>query len=65
MLLMVTGVATLIHLFSTWYMKGDIRHDRFFVFLPLFTSAMIGLVLANNLLLHLSFGRLWGFAHTL
>lgn len=61
MLLMVTGVATLIHLFSTWYMKGDIRHDRFFVFLPLFTSAMIGLVLANNLLLLFIFWEIMGF----
>lgn len=61
MLLMVTGVATLIHVFSTWYMKGDIRHDRFFVFLPLFTAAMIGLVLADNLLMLFIFWEIMGF----
>lgn len=61
MLLMVTGVATLIHLFSTWYMKGDSRHGRFFVYLPLFTSAMIGLVLADNLLLLFIFWEIMGF----
>jgi NADH-quinone oxidoreductase subunit L len=49
MLLMVSGVATLIHLFSTWYMDHDARHGRFFVFMPLFTSAMLGLVLSDNL----------------
>jgi NADH-quinone oxidoreductase subunit L len=61
MLLMVTGVATLIHLFSMWYMNGDRRHGRFFVFLSLFTSAMIGLVLANNLLLLFIFWEIMGF----
>lgn len=61
MLLMVTGVATLIHVFSTWYMKGDIRHDRFFTFLPLFTAAMIGLVLADNLLMLFIFWEIMGF----
>lgn len=61
MLLMVTGVALIIHIFSTWYMKDDIRHDRFFVFLPLFTAAMIGLVLANNLLMLFIFWEIMGF----
>jgi NADH-quinone oxidoreductase subunit L len=61
MMMMVTGVATIIHIFSTWYMKGDIRENRFFVFLPLFTSAMIGLVLANNLLLMFMFWEIMGF----
>ncbi len=61
MLLMVTGVASLIHIYSTWYMDGDKRHDRFFTFLPLFTSAMIGLVLADNLLLLFIFWEIMGF----
>ncbi|MDA8792231.1 NADH-quinone oxidoreductase subunit L [Bacteriovoracaceae bacterium] len=61
MLLMVTGVASLIHIFSIWYMSGDRRHGRFFVFLSLFTSAMIGLVLANNLLLLFIFWEIMGF----
>ena len=50
MLLMVTAVATLIHVFSTWYMHDDARFGRFFVYMSLFTSAMLGLVLSYNLL---------------
>jgi NADH-quinone oxidoreductase subunit L len=61
MLLMVSGVATLIHLFSTWYMDHDEKHGRFFVFLPLFTSAMLGLVLSDNLFSMFIFWEIMGF----
>jgi NADH-quinone oxidoreductase subunit L len=61
MLLMVSGVAFLIHLFSTWYMDHDERHGRFFVFLPLFTSAMLGLVLSDNLFSLFIFWEIMGF----
>ncbi len=61
MLLMVSGVAFLIHLFSTWYMDHDERHGRFFVFLPLFTSAMLGLVLSDNLFSLFLFWEIMGF----
>lgn len=61
MLLMVTGVATLIHVFSTWYMHDDPRFGRFFVYLSLFTSAMLGLVLSDNLLSFFIFWELMGF----
>ena len=61
MLLMVTGVAFLIHLFSTYYMKDDDRYGAFFVYLPLFTSAMLGLVLSDNLLSFFCFWELMGF----
>lgn len=61
MLLMVTGVATLIHVFSTWYMHDDPRFGRFFVYLSLFTSAMLGLVLSDNLLSVFIFWELMGF----
>lgn len=61
MLLMVTGVATLIHVFSTYYMKDDARFGRFFVYLSLFTSAMLGLVLSDNLLSVFIFWELMGF----
>jgi NADH-quinone oxidoreductase subunit L len=61
MLLMVTGVATLIHLFSTYYMRDDARYGRFFVYLSLFTSAMLGLVLSDNLISVFIFWELMGF----
>lgn len=61
MLLMVTGVATLIHIFSTFYMHDDARYGRFFVYMSLFTSAMLGLVLSDNLLSVFIFWELMGF----
>lgn len=61
MLLMVTGVATLIHLFSTFYMHDDPRYGKFFVYLSLFTSAMLGLVLSDNLLSVFVFWEIMGF----
>lgn len=61
MLLMVTGAATIIHVFSTWYMHDDPRFGRFFVYLSLFTSAMLGLVLSDNLLSIFIFWELMGF----
>jgi NADH-quinone oxidoreductase subunit L len=51
MLLVVTGVGLLIHIYSIGYMKGDPRFSRFFAYLNLFTASMLLLVLANNLLL--------------
>ena len=61
LLLMVTAVAFLIHLFSTYYMKEDERYGTFFVYLPLFTSAMLGLVMSDNLLSFFCFWELMGF----
>lgn len=61
MLLMVTSVAFFIHLFSTYYMRDDERYGRFFVYLSLFTSAMLGLVLSDNLLSVFIFWELMGF----
>lgn len=61
MLLMVTAVATLIHVFSTFYMHDDKRYGRFFVYMSLFTSAMLGLVLSDNLLSVFIFWELMGF----
>lgn len=61
MLLMVTGVATLIHLFSTFYMHDDPKYGKFFIYLSLFTSAMLGLVLSDNLLSVFIFWEIMGF----
>ena len=48
MALFITGVGTLIHLYSIGYMKGDERFSRFFVYLNLFVFSMLCLVLADN-----------------
>jgi NADH-quinone oxidoreductase subunit L len=50
MLLLVTGVGTLIHLYSVGYMHGDERYPRFFAYLNLFAASMLILVLGENLL---------------
>ncbi len=51
MLVMITFVGTLIFIFSVGYMAHDDNFTRFFTFLSLFAAAMLGLVIANNLLL--------------
>ena len=51
MVLVVTGIGGLIHLYSTGYMHDDEAYWRFFAYLNLFTAAMLTLVLADNLLL--------------
>src|SRR5262249_22999772 len=49
MILIVTGVGSLIHLYSIAYMSEDKPSGRYFVYLNLFLSAMLLLVLADNL----------------
>ncbi|WP_030268989.1 NADH-quinone oxidoreductase subunit L [Streptomyces sp. NRRL B-24484] len=49
--LLITGVGTLIHVYSTGYMAHDERRRRFFGYLNLFLAAMLLLVLADNYLL--------------
>ena len=51
MILFVTGVATLIHIYSIGYMEHDPRFRTFFVYLNLFVFSMLTLVLANNFVL--------------
>ena len=48
MIMVVTGVGTLIHLYSIGYMHGDERFPRFFAYLNLFIASMLVLVLAAN-----------------
>ena len=48
--LLVTGVGSLIHIYSIGYMAHDPRRRRFFAYLNLFITAMLTLVLANNYL---------------
>ncbi len=51
MMLVITGVGFLIHLYSTAFMHGDEGYSRFFAYMNLFVAAMLTLVLADNLLL--------------
>ena len=51
MILTITGVGLLIHLYSLGYMDGDPRFARFFGYMNLFVFFMLTLVLANNFLL--------------
>jgi NADH-quinone oxidoreductase subunit L len=48
MMLMVTGVASAIHIYSWGYMAEDRSFPRFFSCMSLFTFSMLGIVLANN-----------------
>jgi NADH-quinone oxidoreductase subunit L len=50
-MLVITGVGTLIHLYSIAYMKGDRSFWRFFTYLNLFIVMMLQLVMADNFLL--------------
>jgi NADH-quinone oxidoreductase subunit L len=50
-LLLITGVGSLIHIYSIGYMAHDVRRARFFAYLNLFVAAMLTLVLADNYLL--------------
>ncbi|MFD7239086.1 NADH-quinone oxidoreductase subunit L [Streptomyces syringium] len=49
--LLITGVGTLIHLYSVGYMEHDEKRRRFFGYLNLFLAAMLLLVVADNYLL--------------
>jgi NADH:ubiquinone oxidoreductase subunit 5 (subunit L)/multisubunit Na+/H+ antiporter MnhA subunit len=48
MLIVVSGVSSLVHLYSTEYMNGDPHHSRFMSYLSLFTGFMLILVTADN-----------------
>ena len=48
MTLIVTGVGSLIHIYSIGYMHGDERYPRFFSYMNLFIASMLTLVLADN-----------------
>ncbi len=50
MLLVVTTLSSLIHIYSVGYMHGDKGYPRFFAYLALFTFFMLVLVMANNFL---------------
>jgi NADH-quinone oxidoreductase subunit L len=51
MLFVVSGVGFLIHLYAAGFMESDLGYARFFAYMNLFVSAMLVLVLADNLAL--------------
>lgn len=51
MLSVVIGVGFFIHMFASWYMRGEEGYSRFFAYTNLFIASMVVLVLADNLLL--------------
>jgi NADH-quinone oxidoreductase subunit L len=51
MLVVVTLISTLVHVFSIGYMHGDVRYGRYFAYLGIFSFSMLTIVLADNLLL--------------
>jgi NADH-quinone oxidoreductase subunit L len=50
MLLLVTIVSSLVHIYTIGYMRGDAGYARFFAYIGLFTFSMLMLVMASNLL---------------
>ncbi len=51
LLILVTGVSSIVHIYSSRYMIGDPRYNRFFAVIALFTFAMVTLVMSSNLLM--------------
>lgn len=62
MLLIVTGVAMLVTIFSAQYMKGEEGYSRYFASLSFFVFSMLGIVLSNNLIQLFIFWELVGVA---
>ncbi len=60
MFLMVSFVATLIHIYSIGYMHDDVRYARFFAYLSLFCFSMLGLVASSNVFMIFIFWELVG-----
>src|SRR5215469_11423730 len=61
MAVLVSGVGSLIHIYSLGYMRDDEGKSRYFAALSLFMFAMLGIVLANNFVMLFIFWELVGF----
>ena len=60
MLIVVTGVSLLVQIYSLGYMKGDPSFSRYYAYMSLFTAAMLGLVMASNIIQLYMFWELVG-----
>ena len=49
MLVVITTVSSMVHLYSLGYMHGEVGFQRYYAFLSLFTFSMLGLVVATNI----------------
>src|SRR5215469_11763803 len=61
MVVLVSGVGAMIHIYSLGYMRDDEGKSRYFAALSLFMFAMLGIVLANNFVMLFIFWELVGF----
>ncbi len=62
MIFVVMLISSLVHIFSIDYMKGDIRYNRYFAYLGIFTFSMSGIVFTHNLLMMFIFWELVGLS---
>lgn len=62
MLLIVTGVSSVVAIFSSRYMQGEEGYSRYFAALSFFAFSMLGIVLSNNLIQLFIFWELVGVA---
>lgn len=62
MMVLVSGISLLVHIYSTSYMKGDINIHKYWAYLGLFCFSMMGLVVSDSLLLIYMFWELVGFS---
>ena len=61
MVVLVSGIGAIIHIYSLGYMRDDDGKSRYFAALSLFMFAMLGIVLANNFVMLFMFWELVGF----
>lgn len=60
MLVVISFVSLMVHIFSLWYMKGEERFATYYAFLGLFTFSMLGLVISTNIFQMYMFWELVG-----
>ncbi|MBG7617620.1 MAG: NADH-quinone oxidoreductase subunit L, partial [Chloroflexi bacterium] len=60
MLVVITSVSLMVQIYSQGYMQGDPGYQRYYAYMSLFTTSMLGLVLVDNLLLMFVFWEMVG-----
>lgn len=64
MLVVISTVSFMVHIYSLGYMHGERGFQRYYAFLSLFSFSMLGLVVATNISRCISSGSLWVCRHT-